>query len=123
MVPVWLLVTWSQARNSYQKQRNQIPQILQLNVDSLDHTVERLKTELKELPGLMQKHQTDSPEAFAVSFDAVASEMRADSNWVQAYQINESGIVTHNFPVQGNQATMGVNILKHPDSDASGDLR
>ena len=123
MVPVWLLVTLSQAQNSHQKQRRQINQILQLHVDSLEHTVLRLKAELKELREFMRTHEKDSPEEFGVSFDAVARGMRADSNWVQAYQINDSGIVTHNFPIRGNEAAMGVNMLKHPDADVSRDLR
>jgi len=123
MVPVWLLITWSQAQNFHQKQRSQINQILQLHVDSLNRTVRRLKEELKELHEFMRKHDTKSPEAFAVAFESVASGMRADSVWVQAYQINDSGIVTHNFPIRGNEAATGMNMLKHPDPDVSRDLR
>ncbi len=123
MAPVWLLVTWSQARSANQKQRNQIRHILQLHVDSLDHAIVRLKAELKELREFIRKHEDDSAEEFARSFDALASGMRADSNWVQAYQINENGFVSHNFPIQGNEAAMGVNLLEHPDAEVSGDLR
>lgn len=123
MVPVWLLVTWSQARNAHQNQRHQIRQILQLHVDSLDHAVRRLKAELKELREFLQQHDTDSPEVFAVAFDAVASGMRADSVWVQAYQIHDNGIITHNFPAEGNESSMEVDILQHPDPEVSNDLR
>lgn len=52
MVPVWLLVTWSQANNAHQKQRHQIRQILQLHVDSLDRAVRCLKVELNGLQGV-----------------------------------------------------------------------
>ena len=123
MLPVWLIVTWTQAGNSYQKQRGQIHQILQLHVNSLDHTVRRLKAELEQLHEFMKEHESDAPEVFAASFATVASGMRADSVWVQAYQINEDGIVTHNFPAHANEASVGVNILKHPDADVSRDLQ
>ena len=91
MVPVWLLVTWSQAENARQKQRHQIRQILELHVDSLDHTLSRLKAELEQLRAFMNEHDTDSPEVFARSFDVLATGMQADSVWVQAYQIVDDG--------------------------------
>ena len=123
MVPVWLLVTWSQAKNSYEKQRIQINQIVRIRVDSLDHAITRLKAELKQLQAFIHNHDIDSPEAFAASFDAVAIGMQADSAWVQAYQVIDNGIITHNFPYLGNEVATGLNLLNHPSPEVSNDLR
>lgn len=41
--PVWLFVTWSQAENAQQEQQQQVRQILRLQADSLNYTLQRLE--------------------------------------------------------------------------------
>jgi len=121
--PVWILVTWYQARNAQQKQRQQIRTILQLRVDSLDYTLRRLTAELTQLHEFLRQHDTEPPDSLAESFSDVASGMRADSSWVQAYQIIENGVITHCYPIQGNESVLGVNLYESPSRQVSDDLR
>jgi PAS domain S-box-containing protein len=121
--PVWILVTWYQARNAQQEQQNQIRQILHLHVDSLKHTVLRLTDELNQLHEFLRLHDTDAPDLFAESFKDVASGLHADSSWVQAYQIIENGVITNCYPIQGNEAVLGIDLYEHASPEVSEDLR
>ena len=123
LTPVWLFVTWSQAENDQQEQRQQVRQILRLQADSLNHTLQRLEEELQEMQTFLRRRDTESPESFAESFADIASGMRADSTWVQAYQIVDDGVITYCFPLQGNEAVMGMNLYTHPNPQVADDLR
>ncbi|MBC7964803.1 MAG: PAS domain S-box protein [Fuerstia sp.] len=123
LTPVWLFVTWSQAESSQQDQQEQVRQILRLQADSLNHRMQRLEEELQAMQEFTLQHDTESPESFAESFANIANGMRADSTWVRAYQIVDDGVITHCFPPKGNEAAMGFNLYKHPNSQVIEDLR
>ena len=123
LTPAWLFVTWFQAENAQQQRRQQIRQILRLQADSLNHRLQRLGEELQEMETFMLRHDADSSESFTESFADIASGMRADSNWVQAYQIVDDGVITHCFPLQSNKAAIGLNLYAHPVRQVAEDLR
>lgn len=123
LTPVWVLVTWYQVRNARLGEHQQIRQIIQLHVDSLDHTLLRLTNELIQLHKFLRQHESLSPELFSASFDDVASGMSGDSGWVRAYQIVENGVITHSYPTVGNEAVLGFNLLDHADQDVVDGLR
>ncbi len=123
LAPVLLFVAWSQASNAQQDQRLQVRQMLRLHVNSLDHTLQRIEQELQQMQQFLLRRDTESQESFAESFADIASGMRADSGWVQAYQIVDDGVITHCFPLQGNEAAMGMNLYAHPSRQVANDLR
>lgn len=123
LAPVWLFVTWFQAENAHQQRQQQVRQIVQLQVDSLNHKLQRLEEELQEMQKFIVRHDMESPESFAESFVDFASGMRADSSWVQAYQIVDDGVINHCFPVSGNEAVIRANLYSHSSPQVAEDLR
>ncbi len=121
--PVWMLVTWYQASNAQAEQRQQIREILSLHRDSFEQPIRRLESELGQLHEFSRRHDGDSPEDFESAFEDFSSGMRADSGWVQAYQLVDDGIITHCFPRSGNEIVLGMNLYQHPRREVSDDLR
>jgi len=123
LTPVWLFVTWFEAENAQQQRQQQVRQILRLQADSLNQRLQRLEEELQELQRFMLRHDAEPPASFTESFSDIASGMRADSDWVQAYQIVDDGVINHCFPLQGNEAVIGANLHSHPSPEVAEDLR
>ena len=121
--PVWMLVTWYQASNAQSELRQQIREILSLHQDSFNQPIRRMESELRQLYEFSRKHEADSPEEFEAAFENFASGMRADSDWVQAYQFIDDGIITHCCPQSGNESVLGMNLYEHPRREVSDDLR
>jgi len=123
LTPVWLLVTWFQTENAQTQRQQQVREILRLQVDSLNKRLQRLQEELQEMQKFMLRHDAESLESFSESFVDIASGMRADSSWVQAYQIVDDGVISLCFPAQGNEAVIGVNLYSHSRPQVAEDLR
>ncbi len=55
-------------------------------------------------------------------YNLFAAGLHASANWIRSFQIVSNGIVTHTYPLIGNEAVLGYNLLTDPRSVIGGDV-
>jgi signal transduction histidine kinase len=55
-------------------------------------------------------------------FNTYAAGLHASAKWIKSFQIVSNGVVTHTYPLKGNEAALGYNLLTDPRSVIGGDV-
>ncbi len=55
-------------------------------------------------------------------FSILSQMMQDKQNVIEAHELAKDGIVSHIYPMKGNEEAMGLNMLEHPDRKKEANL-
>ncbi|MGE5927083.1 MAG: ATP-binding protein [Gemmatimonadota bacterium] len=119
LAAVWALDGWyRRVRNS--EERRAVEQQLIPYANGISLAVNRRVA----LVGGLRAFTTLSRESpdFGQEFDQYASALSATVRGIRAVQLTEGGIVRRTYPVEGNEAALGLDVRRHPESDVREDF-
>ena len=85
---------------------------------TVETTVGRVESQLNKYlaeSNLMKRIVESGYEADNYEFSTISSLMQDESGVIEAHEMAKDGIVNQIYPLQGNEAAMGLNMLEHPD--------
>lgn len=87
-------------------------------VYTAESTVSRVESQLNRYlaeSDLMKKMVESGFEVDSSQFDLLSQFMQDDKNVIEAHEIAKDGIVNLVYPLEGNEASLGLNMLEHPE--------
>ena len=96
---------------------------LELHAGSVQRSFDRIEGKLDSLTVFVAGQTAGGNEVDAEQFNTFAAGLHASSKWIRAFQVVSNGIITHTYPLKGNEAILGYNLLADPRPALGGDVR
>jgi PAS domain S-box-containing protein len=95
---------------------------LELHARSVQRSFDRIEGKLDSLTVFVAGQTAGGSGVDAGQFNTFAEGLHASSQWIRAFQIVSNGIITHTYPLKGNEAILGYNLLADPRPVLGGDV-
>ncbi|HVZ63233.1 MAG TPA: CHASE domain-containing protein [Lacunisphaera sp.] len=105
------------------EQRANMRTTLELRADALQRSLDRTEQKLDRLAAFVATETAGGRSIDGGKFNTMAAGLHASATWIRAFQIVADGVITHTYPLAGNETTIGFNLLTAPDKFAGSDVR
>jgi PAS domain S-box-containing protein len=95
-------------------ERTRTQNILELHAGALQRSFDRIEARLDSLTAFVSAQVAVGKEIDAGQFNTFAEGLHASATWIRAFQVVSNGIITHTYPVKGNEAVISYNLLADP---------
>jgi PAS domain S-box-containing protein len=122
LTPLLLWVGRAFANQLAHEQRIRTQHILELDADAVQRSFDQIKGKLASLAQFVADQTAGGKAVDTERFRTFSAGLHASSTWIRAFQIVSDGAITHVYPVQGNEAALGYDLLKDPRPIIGGDV-
>ena len=94
-------------------------------VYAAESTVSRVKSQLNRYLAeseLVKNIIESGYDIYGEKFSILSQMMQDKQNVIEAHELAKDGIVSHIYPMKGNEEAMGLNMLEHPDRKKEANL-
>ncbi len=109
---LWLGRSFANQLASGQRLRAQ--HTLDFHAEVLQRSIDRIGEKLESLKVFVAGQTAGGKEVDGAQFSTFASGLHASSSWIRAFQIVSDGVITHTYPLKGNETVLGHNLLMDP---------
>ncbi|MBC8096612.1 MAG: GAF domain-containing protein [Akkermansiaceae bacterium] len=88
----------------------------------MQRSLDRMAGKLDGLEMFVVNHTAGGKAVDDEQFNTFAAGLHASSKWIRAFQIVSNGVITHTYPLPGNEAALGYNLLANPRPVIGGDV-
>ncbi|HUL52352.1 MAG TPA: PAS domain-containing protein [Opitutaceae bacterium] len=117
---VWLGQEFGDQLASEQRARTQ--HTLELQAGAVQRAFNRIAGKLDGLAAFVSSQTTQGKAVDEGQFKTFAAGLHADATWLRAFQVVTDGVITHTYPLKGNEAALGYNLLTDPRPVIGGDV-
>lgn len=104
------------------EQRTRTQHTLELHAAAMQRSLDRLEGKLDALEEFVARQTGKSEVVDLEQFNILGAGLHASGKWIRAFQIVSNGIITHTYPLQGNEAALGFNLLTATNPMVSNDF-
>ena len=104
------------------EQRARTQRALDLYGNALQRSFGRITAGLHGLEAFVARQTTNGRAVDDERFKTFTAGLYASSEWIRTFQIVSNGIITHTYPLEGNETVLGYNLLKDPRPIIGGDV-
>ena len=103
-------------------ERTRTKHFVELQAGALQRSLDRIEGKLESLAVFVAGETAGGNTMDAGQFSTFSAGLHASSKWIRAFQIVSNGIITHTYPLPGNEAMLGYNLLTDPRPVLGGDV-
>jgi PAS domain S-box-containing protein len=122
LAPLLLWLGRSFAHQLAYEQRIRTQHALELDADAVQRSFDQIIAKLKSLAAFVADQTAGGKAIDEEKFNTFAAGLHASAKWIRAFQIVSNGNITHVYPLQGNEAVLGYNLLRDPRPVIGGDV-
>ncbi len=104
------------------EQRTRTQSTLDLHAVAVQESLDRMVGKLEGLEAFVAGKTAEGKAVDIEQFNAFAAGLHASSAWIRAFQIVSDGVVTHTYPLKGNEPALGYNLMADPRAVIGGDV-
>lgn len=102
--------------------RTRTEHTLALQASAVQTSLDRVEGKLESLEVFVAGQTAGGRALDGEQFNTFAAGLHASSKWIRAFQIVSNGIITHTYPLKGNEAALGYNLMRDPRPVLGGDV-
>ncbi len=104
------------------EQRVQVQHTLDLHAGAVQRSIDRIEGKLESLAVFVGGQTAGGRALDDEQFNTFAAGLLASSPWIRAFQVVADGVITHTYPLKGNETVRGYNLLTDPRPVIGGDV-
>ena len=104
------------------EQRTRVQHTLDLYSGAVQRSLDQMVGKLDSLEVFVAGQTAGGRPVDAAQFNTFTAGLHASSEWIRAFQIVSDGVITHTFPLKGNEAALGYNLMTDPRHLLGGDV-
>lgn len=102
--------------------RDNVQDTLRLYAAAIVRSFDRIESKVESLAAFASSQITTDGRIDQGHFNLFAAGLHESARWIRAFQVVSNGIITHTFPLQGNEPVLGYNLLADPRPVLGGDV-
>jgi len=122
LAPLLLWLGKNFERQLADEQRNRTQHTLDLYSGAVQRSLDQMVGKLESLEVFVAGQTAGGRPVDAAQFNTFAAGLHASSEWIRAFQIVSDGLITHTYPLKGNEAALGYNLMTDPRHLLGGDV-
>lgn len=122
LIPLLVWLGKSFANQLANEQHTRTQHTLELHAAAVQRSLDRITGKLDSLEEFVVAQTAEGRTIQDEQFNLLAAGLRASFKWIRAFQIVSNGIITHIYPLPGNEAALGYNLLSDPRPVIGGDV-
>lgn len=104
------------------EERTRTRHTLELHAAAVQRSLDRLEGKLAALEAFVLRQTASSNVIELDQFGTLGAGLHASAQWIRAFQIVSDGVITHIYPLQGNETALGYNLLLDERPVVGGDV-
>jgi PAS domain S-box-containing protein len=95
-------------------ERSRTQQTVDLHAEAAQRAFDRIGARLDSLTAFVASQLAQGGNIDPAQFDTFAAGLHAGAKWIRAFQVVSNGIIMRTYPLEGNEAVVGYNLLADP---------
>ena len=118
MLVIVMGVTWLLNENQVKREKLKATYTAESTVSRVESQLSKYLAESDLVKRVLEKgYDIDSEQ-----FDMLAGLMQENEDVIEARELAKDGVVSQIYPMEGNEAAMGLDVLRHPDRKKEANL-
>jgi PAS domain S-box-containing protein len=109
---IWLGLQYDAQQAGEERARS--ARLVEMHAADLQRALDRVEARLESLQVFVANQVKDGGNLDPGQFGAFAAGLHASSPWIRAFQVVSNGVITHTYPLKGNESVLGYNLLADP---------
>ncbi len=105
-----------------QEERQHVSTEVAIHTSSLEKSFGRILAKLESLAAFVRAHRTRWEKISVEEFQTFAEGLHASAQWIRAFQIVTDGVISHTYPLKGNEPVLGYNLMADKRPVIGGDV-
>lgn len=102
--------------------RDSVQDTLSLYAAAIVRSFDRIESKVESLAAFASSQIAADGKIDQGHFNLFAAGLHESAQWIRAFQVVSNGIITHTFPLRGNESVLGYDLLADPRPVLGGDV-